>query len=436
MRCYKTGGLLSGHIFIFFIFLVLSAPGFGVDEYSFDMSAYEKSPFEFGGYAEIRWEHMGLDKDAVLYQLNFLDQAQPDTNNRYTGTFQLEGRYHKDQFSVYARFNPEAYTDDLGDDSGINTHEAYFSWQVNPGIVLDAGKKLVKWGKGYAWNPVGFVERPKDPNEPDLAREGFTIIAADWITSLSGDLQTIAITPVLLPVTDEFNHDFGGKDNNFAGKLYFLYKDTDLDLMFLSGGSRSSRYGFDFSRNISTNFEIHGEWVTINDYTRKLLDTSGNLRATRVDVRSWLTGLRYLTRNELTCIVEYFYNGAGFTEAQIRNFYQLVNDVPGQTDPDVALAKARAIAQAGYVKQTVMREYLFVRVSQKEPFDILYFTPAITAIINLDDHSYNLAPEFIYTGVTNLEFRIKANILKGNTYSEFGEKQNDAKLEMRVRYYF
>ena len=38
---------------------------------------------------------------------------------------------------------------------------------------MEAGKRTLRWGKGYAWNPIGFVERPKDPNDPDLAREGY-----------------------------------------------------------------------------------------------------------------------------------------------------------------------------------------------------------------------------------------------------------------------
>ena len=32
---------------------------------------------------------------------------------------------------------------------------------------------------------------------------------ADWISSPGGDLQTIAFTPVLLPVSGDVNSDFG-----------------------------------------------------------------------------------------------------------------------------------------------------------------------------------------------------------------------------------
>ena len=77
----------------------------------------------------------------------------------------------------------------------------------------------------------------------------------------------------------------------------------------------------------------------------------------------------------------------------------------------------------------------YARVSQKEPFDILYFIPAVTAIANLQDQSLSLAPELVYTGITNLELRLKGTATIGSSGTEYGEKQNDARIELRVRYY-
>jgi len=83
-----------------------------------------------------------------------------------------------------------------------------------------------------------------------------------------------------------------------------------------------------------------------------------------------------------------------------------------------------------------MRDYLYLRVSQKEPFNILYFTPAITWIFNINDKSFSLSPELIYTGITNLELRLKASLITGQRDSEYGEKQNNYRAELRLRYYF
>ena len=79
---------------------------------------------------------------------------------------------------------------------------------------------------------------------------------------------------------------------------------------------------------------------------------------------------------------------------------------------------------------------MYLRVTQKEPFDILYLTPSITCIYNINDISYSLSPEILYTGITNLELRLKAGFLTGPDNSEFGEKLNDYRIELRIRYYF
>ncbi len=83
-----------------------------------------------------------------------------------------------------------------------------------------------------------------------------------------------------------------------------------------------------------------------------------------------------------------------------------------------------------------MKDYLYARVSQKEPFNILYFTPSLTGIFNVNDKSFSLSPELLYTGITNLELRFKTSFLIGENDSEYGEKQNDYRAEFRVRYYF
>ena len=83
-----------------------------------------------------------------------------------------------------------------------------------------------------------------------------------------------------------------------------------------------------------------------------------------------------------------------------------------------------------------MQDYLYFRISQKEPFDILYFTPALTGVINLEDKSFSISPELLYTRFTNWEFRLKGTYLSGARWSEYGEKPNDYRVEFRVRYYF
>jgi hypothetical protein len=83
-----------------------------------------------------------------------------------------------------------------------------------------------------------------------------------------------------------------------------------------------------------------------------------------------------------------------------------------------------------------MRNYINLRISQKEPFEILNFTPAVTLIANTDDRSYSLIPEAVYTGVNNLELRLRLALNGGGVSTEYGEKAVRARVELRVRYFF
>jgi hypothetical protein len=236
------------------------------------------------------------------------------------------------------------------------------------------------------------------------------------------------------------NDDFGETGKlNVAAKLYFLYYDTDIDLMFLSEGSRSARYGFDFSRNLLTNLEIHGEFAWITDSKRIVIDEAGKVSQTESDVASFLIGFRYLSMQDTTYIFEYYHNGTGFTQDEVEDFFSFIDlgyDTYLASGIDAVLKRAQSLSESGYGRANVMKDYLYLRISQKEPFDILYFTPAITWIFNVDDQSFSLSPELLYTGVTNLELRLKGTVLAGQSFSEYGEKQNDYRIELRVRYYF
>jgi hypothetical protein len=89
-----------------------------------------------------------------------------------------------------------------------------------------------------------------------------------------------------------------------------------------------------------------------------------------------------------------------------------------------------------YARANPMRRYLYARVSQKDPFDVLYVTPSLTVIANLDDGSRSLSPEILYTAVTNLELRLRLFFLHGSRLTDFGERQSDRRIELRVRYSF
>jgi hypothetical protein len=123
----------------------------------------------------------------------------------------------------------------------------------------------------------------------------------------------------------------------------------------------------------------------------------------------------------------------------MEDFFRFVetSDATFRTTGDpTGIQRAVALSEGAYGRPNPMRNYVYLRASQKEPFDILYFTPAVTTIFNVEDQSFVVIPELTYSPVTNLELRFRAPVLVGEQRTEYGEKLSDYRLELRMRYYF
>jgi hypothetical protein len=409
------------------------------EDYRFEASEFAKKPYELGGYLEAEPQYSWLNPGSAGSHLTYPNGAPGNSVYGITGILELYGKYTAGIASVRFRTHSDVQRYNTVDQEDNSLYEGVFSLRPNPGLTVDAGKQAFQWGKGYAETFVGFVQRPKNPDDPQLAREGYTVADADIIRNFDGPLRTVAFTPVVLPVSSNVNSDYGKLGHtNFAAKLYLLYRDTDVDLMYLANGSRPPRFGFDFSRNLATNFEIHGEWAHIWNAQKVVVDSTGRVATQTVSPTNYMVGLRYLTERDTTYIVEYYHNGLGYNEAQIDGFYGFVDQVFGQVPAGSgnAIQSALKLYQSGYGQPNAMRNYLYVQATQKEPFDIVYFTPSLTAMVNLDDRSFQVFPELLYTGVKNLELRLRYFALVGGSGTEFGEKPNSRRVELRVRYYF
>ncbi len=410
------------------------------EEYTFEASEVERKPYHIGGYLEIMPNIFGLDKNASLYKLNFYNRKEGGTIEQYNGGVQLEGSLGKGISRLYAKTYTGYTRSYQGETTKTTILEGYGSLKPSPSFTMEFGKKTLNWGKGYAWNPAAFLDRPKDPNDPELSREGYILASADYTKSFTGALKTLSFTPVLIPVYSGVNDDLGEIDHlNAAAKLYLLLFDTDIDLMFLTGGSRTTRYGADFSRNITTSLEVHGEFSLVNGYQQVYTDQNGTTRQRIYNAASYLIGLRYLTERETTYIAEYYRNGTGYNGREMADYFSFIDKGYSHyvtaRDPSL-LNRADALFQGGYGRMNPATNYLYLRISQKDPFDVLYFTPAVTLITNLDDRSFSLTPEIMYTGFTNLELRLRTGFISGTRGSEYGEKQNDYRIDFRARYYF
>lgn len=409
-----------------------------IPEFSFDASEFEKKTFEFSGYIEQKEEYLRLRGDSSAFKLTYPGAPPRADLLRSTPTLELSSKLNLGDVVLDARAQG-SWADDalVSSTKDLAVMEGGLRWSVSPGLSFDFGKRVQRWGKGYAWSPVAMVERPKDANDPSASREGFVMASGEWTQTLSGPISAISVTGLLLPTDGNLNSDFGQThDLNPAAKLYLLAWDTDIDLMWRAKGARPESFGVDFSRNLSTALELHGEWSRTLDAPRNTLSAAGITSVQRIDFDSYLLGLRYLTSGEVTWIAEYYRNGAGYTPQEMDVYYLFLDTTLAGNVPSALINKVRSVAQSGYGRPNPSRDYLYVKASVSEPFDWVYGAASITTMINLNDHSYQVTPELSYTGFANWELRGRLIVLGGKTQTEFKEKASSARIEVYVRYFF
>ncbi len=406
----------------------------------FEIEDTEKKPYSINADIEAKETIVFFDHDALLFRQKYLDGKKEDTLWQTGVDLTAEGRYQYEIIKFYGRLNSLYYYNRNEDfESEVKAEEAYLTLQPSFSLALDVGKKVYKWGKGYAFSPAAFFSRPKDIDDPDATLEGYFNLGADYIKSMDGPLKTLAVTPVVMPIGRDFNHMTGPKDElAWGSKFYFFAYDTDVDFMFLISDNINNQVGMDFSKNLNPSFEIHGEAALVKDYSQIIIDSYGKTSEQEYTALNYLLGLRYLSSQDTTWIFEYYRNGQGYTAQEYENYLTFIEKGYSQylsNSSRTAITKSAKYA-AYYNQQAAMRDYLYLKVSQKEPFDILYFVPAITCVYNMNDQSASITPQLTYSPITNLTVDLKAGLLTGKGKSEYGEKVSDAKITFSVKYYF
>jgi hypothetical protein len=402
-------------------------------DFDFDVGRYERTPYEIHGYAQGTVGHLRMNRDSAAYASSFNDRDGPGGFERYQGLLELTGLYRLERTTLHGRVQAAGLYDELATSRDFTAHELFAHFRRDERLSAEIGKRTRRWGTGYAFNPVGFLERPKDPIDPELAREGFVMASAEYVRSFPGALQTVAFTPVVLPVTGSINPDFGPRKGlNLAAHAYLLYRNTDIHLTTRGQGSQPAALGAAFAHNLAPHVEIHGELAWFK--RRKVMVLAEeSLESRRARAMDLLLGMRYLTAGETTWIVEYYHNGAGFTGAEMTRFFSLSKEAVD--DPELR-ALAQDSRRAGYGEPQAMRNYLHLRARHNAPWEALHWRVGLTSLVNLDDGSASIIPEVVWSGVENLELRGRLAKLAGPSDSDFGERLSRWRVELQARYYF
>ena len=419
---------------ISFIIFTLSAVVFAQDENDYETPVEPERKLEWNGNLDVKYMLFNMDQKSAQYRLQFYKNPPSSSLlSQYKLEPYLNAEYRTSDLGFVLKTHASYYSDT---DARFDLFEAYANFNPSFNITLQAGKRVYSWGKGYAFNPVGFVNPIKDPENPELAQAGLLSANIEYVKSFSSEaLQSFSFLAVFIPTADVDGTAFGEFNNtDIALKSSFLIWDTDIDLLAYYSEMEPKRYGFDFSRNIQENIEIHGE-LSFNQNVEKFTILNNALSNNCVDRYSYLLGLRYLDASNTTIIAEYYHNGAGFSIDEYSHYSEFLNMGADNIDPIIA-QQTLGISQTYFKGTTLMQDYMYIKISHPEPFNWLYFTPSLYTIYNLADSGFLLSFQMSYKPVTNTEFIFWTTMFAGDKTTEYGGKQVQQRMELWMRVFF
>ncbi len=370
---------------------MLSGSFIYADDYDFDMESIKKKTFEYAGYLRSEYKYQQLNEESPSYALQ---KRTESLQNTLLNEAMFGFTHYKDDFSLVGSFSAK-YNDIAGHDESIFTvYQLYIDKQLSSKNSIDVGKKRLKWGTGYFANPAAFLDRPKDPMQPENVYEGYILADYTYNKSFEGDLKNLKLDIVYLPTSSQVNSNlYGAQSNNLAAKLYLLYFDTDIEFIYLYNDELQDKIGATFSKNIKSYLEVHGEYAKeIKGY------------------HSYLVGLKYVTPSDIIILTEYLYNSRGLNKEEIATAVR--------TNPYAA------------------KSYIATKISKKELFGIVYSSAYFRDILNLEDQSHVDSIGAIYTFKNNLEIDLSYNLNTGNPESEYGKKMISDYLWMKATWYY
>lgn len=394
----------------------------------------EEKKLEWSGNLDAKYTLFHMAQSSSMYRLQFLNSGKVSPNlSQYHIEPYINADYQTKDLGFHLKTHASYYSDD---NASFDLFEAYSSFNPSFSSTLQAGKRMYSWGKGYAFNPVGYVNPVKDPENPELAQAGLLSANIEYIKSFSSlALQTFSFVLVVIPPTPQINDRYAdAKNNGVALKAYVLLWDTDIDLMGYYRKNSPMRLGFDFSRNLRENLEAHAE-LSYNENIQRYTIVNGTLHAVQKNRFSHLLGLRYLHESNTTVIVEYYHNSLGMNRGEFENYADYLANAANSGN-GTSGQQALGLSQQYFRSSTLMEDYLYVKLTMPEPFDWLYFTPSLHSIYNLNDNSFLLSASLSYKPVTNFEFIFWPTFLFGGEGSEFGQKMVQKRMELWVRVFF
>ena len=144
-----------------------------------------------------------------------------------------------------------------GDTHGqLRVREAWAGFTAGD-FDFSLGKKILRWGTGYAFTPTGVLDPPRNPIDPTdrlSLNEGRQMVAADWVSGRHALTAVWASAGV-------FGNRPAGMTDTTALRYNTMIAGFDTAAIFAHDPGRHDFYGANFTRVVGEALEVHGEFA-------------------------------------------------------------------------------------------------------------------------------------------------------------------------------
>lgn len=121
------------------------------ENFSFDAAAFEKKPYEWGGFFELKGAQLILDRDARLRGTNALPVGSDKLVFQAFGLVDLNAQMRKGVVTASGHVRGLAESGQQGFSNDLHLFRLSLAAQPITFLHLEVGKTMVRWGKGYAF---------------------------------------------------------------------------------------------------------------------------------------------------------------------------------------------------------------------------------------------------------------------------------------------
>jgi hypothetical protein len=309
---------------------------------------------------------------------------------------------------------------------------------VSLGEALDlvVGKKILKWGTGYAFNPTGVVEPQRSPSDPS---DRLNQNDGRNLASLTAFIGKTSLTAVYLNDATFSNSAFHRGANEIALRAYTFAGGVDISLIGHYREGDRLELGANTSYVIGDDLELHGEIlgkkgssalyhpIINSDDAGQLFQSYPYLPlyedSRRVFLKT-LAGAQYTLESGVNIALEYYHNAEGLSVPEWKRWMNFVKLQDAVQRGAVPVPPERIVPSRMNLLWSLltlsprgtMRDYLFLRGAYSGDawgVEVIFF-------MNANDQSVVVIPTLTWKATPMISLYVRYAAYAGRDGSEFG----------------